>query len=121
MKIETTFRQVDASIPVFKQLMSESVSYDLGYKLFTLGEKLDKIITYVREKAQAELKDLDSEEQMKRFNEILDTRIEIDFERIPRDEFIAGLKPGAAFPPINYAIISFALTPVAEEEPFKVI
>lgn len=124
MKIQATLRQVNDSFPYFKQLVNEKMSYDIGYQVYLLSEKLDKVLEYLRERATKEIAGMTEAEMQQKVADILETKIEIDAEQIDREKFFKALPPDISMPPIAFSMISFALTPEKEEdssEAFKVI
>lgn len=123
MKIQATLRQVNDAFPYFKQLVNENIAFEVGYKLYVLSEKLDKVLGYLRDRATKELAGLSDEETKQKVDEILETKIEIDAEPIDREKFFKALPENIALPPIAFSMLSFALTPEvpSDEEAFKVI
>ena len=123
MKIQATLREVNDSFPYFKQLVNEKMSYEVGYQIYVLSEKLDKVLNYLRERATKEIAGMTEAEMQQKISDILETKIEIDAEQIDREKFFKALPPDISMPPIAFSIISFALTPVEENtsEAFKVI
>lgn len=122
MKIQATLRQVNDSIPFFKKLANENINYNMGYKLYILSEKLDKVLEYLRDRAVKETAGLSNDEANAKIGEILETRIEIDFEQISRDEFLDALPTDISLSPVAYGCISFIFKPEeGNEEAFKVI
>lgn len=121
MKITATLRQVNDSIPFLKEIVSKNISFNIGYKLYQLSEKLDKVIEYMRNRITKEINGLDQEEANQKVNEILDTKIELDADQINRDEFFKAIPKDLELPPIAFAAISFIFEEEAEEEAFKVV
>lgn len=124
MKIQATLREINDSFPYFKQLVNEKMSYEVGYQVYLLSEKLDKVLNYLRERATKEIAGLSEAEANKKISDILETKIEIDAEQIDREKFFNALPTDISLPPIAFSMISFALTPSESndsEEAFKVI
>lgn len=124
MKIQATLREVNDSFPYFKQLVNEKMSYEVGYQIYMLSEKLDKVLTYLRDRATKEIAGMPEAEANQKIADILETKIEIDAEQIDRQKFFNALPTDISLPPIAFSMISFALTPEESkdsEEAFKVI
>lgn len=121
MKITATLRQVNDSIPYLKEIVSKNISYNVGYKLYRLSEKLDKVIEYMRNRITKEINGLGDQEANAKINEVLDIKIEIDAEQINRDEFFNAIPKDLELPPVAFAAIGFIFEEEPEEEAFKVI
>ncbi|MBO7449030.1 MAG: hypothetical protein J6U54_01565 [Clostridiales bacterium] len=122
MKIQATLREINDSFPYFKQIVNEKLPYDVGYQVYMLSEKLDKVLGYLRDRATKEIAGLSNEDANRKIQEILETKIELDMEQIDRERFFKGLPADILLPPIAYSMISFALTAEEEtESQFKVI
>ena len=122
MKINATLRQINDSIPFFKELIYKDISYNVGYNLYIISEKLDKVIEYMRNRVLKETDGIDNvNEKNEIINKILDTKIEIDAEQIDRDIFFKAIPNDTSFPPAALATINFILTSTTSDEVFRVI
>ena len=123
MKITATLQQVNDSVPFFREMVNKNISYSVGYKLYNITEKLDKVIDYMKSRVEKEVEGItDQNEQAKIIHKILETKIEIDAEQIDRKEFLNAISSSETFPPIALSAISFILTSEGEDnESFKVI
>ncbi|MBO7453328.1 MAG: hypothetical protein J6U54_23595 [Clostridiales bacterium] len=123
MKITITLGQVNASVPVLSELGGQKLPFNIGFKLFTISEKLEKVLSYMRERSYKELAGLEEKEATDKVNEILSTKIEIDLDLIDREELKAGLGDGSIkISPAGISAISFLFTEdTSVEEPFKVL
>ena len=122
MKINATLRQINDSIPFFKELIYKDISYNVGYQLYIISEKLDKVIEYMRNRVLKETEGIDDVNKKNEIiNKILDTKIEIDAEQIDRDIFFKAIPNDTSFPPVALATINFILTSKTSDEVFRVI
>lgn len=122
MKITITLNQVNNSVPVLSRLSEEKLPFNIGFQLFTISEKLDKVVAYMRERSYKELAGLDEKEATEKVNEILKTKIEIDIDLISREELKNSLRDEVKLSLIEINALSFLFTEdTSVEEPFKVL
>ena len=122
MKIIATLREINDSVPFFRELVFKDISYNVGYQIYNISEKLDKVIEYMRNRVAKETENIeDVNEKNRIINSILETKIEIDAEKIDRDMFFKSISGSVSFPPAALTTISFILTEDSSNEAFKVI
>lgn len=122
MKIKATLAQINDSIPFIKELVNKDLPFGIGYKLYTLSQKLDSVIAYLRDKITKEYAGLETQEYNEKLTKFLENKVEIDCEQFDRKEFLDAIK-NLDFKPIAYSAFEFMLTeePKTEAEDFKIL
>lgn len=122
-KIIATLEQVGIGTKPMQVLMETPMSTGMAFKLYSLAQKLDVALNFAKDKIAA-VKSNDSlsdEEKQVKIVDILTTKIELNFEKIPFDELCSAIEGDGVITPGTLRDLMWIFAETSAEDCFKTV